>query len=102
MGYRSDVGFVVPESAPHFEKLDEDSNCFDEIRSQDGFRLYVVESIKWYEDDNLVQAVEQYIRENEDECLFVRIGESQEDIQVEGHLWENPFELGFVRRLTYS
>ena len=46
MGYRSQVGFVVPENAPRFEQLDDDANCFDEIREVDGCRLYFCDHIK--------------------------------------------------------
>jgi len=102
MGYRSEVGFVVPENAPRFEKLDEDADCFDSIRDADGYRLYVAEQIKWYEGDNVVDAVEEYVREHEDDCLFVRIGESDDDLEVIGHLWENPFNLGYVRELRFD
>ena len=102
MGYRSQVGFVVPENAPRFEQLDDDANCFDEIREVDGCRLYFCDHVKWYSGDNLVEAVEAYILEHEDECLFIRVGESDSDLEILGTMWDNPFNLGYVRNVTFD
>jgi hypothetical protein len=102
MGYRSEVGFVVPSDAPKFEEIE---NCFEQIEEKDGYKLYTASWLKWYDDFEVVQAVAAYISKLEDEekdFLFIRIGEEDSDLDVEGHFWDNPFNFGYVKKLTYD
>jgi hypothetical protein len=102
MGYRSEVAFIVPEKAPRFEEIE---NCFATIKEKDGLRLYHSSWLKWYEDFEIVQAVESYLDEldeNEDRFLFIRLGEDGNDIEERGNLWDNPFGLGWCRKIEFD
>lgn len=105
MGYRSDVAFVVPESAPRFEELDKD--VFD-VHEKGGYRLYHVEQIKWYPDDEVVKAVTAYMYKLDNLCdddqryLFIRLGEDTDDNEVRGYLYDNPFDLRHIRRIEFE
>jgi len=104
MGYRSEVAFIVPENAPHFEEID---NCFDTVVEKDGLRLYHATWLKWYEDFPVVQAVTSYLSKlddtiEEERYLFIRLGEDTSDAEEEGNLWDNPFNLGWTRKIEFS
>lgn len=103
MGYRSEVAFVVPDGAPRFEEVD---NVFDEIKEQNGYRLYHGDWLKWYEDYPIVQAVDAYFSkmmdEDRDDYLFIRIGESSDDVDEDGCFWDNPFGLSWTRKITFE
>jgi hypothetical protein len=104
MGYRSEVAFVVPESAPRFEEVE---NCFEDVIERDGCRLYYATWIKWYEDYPIVQAVTDYLVSLEDDgksedYLFIRLGEDYNDIEEEGEFWDNPFDLGWARKININ
>jgi hypothetical protein len=100
MGYRSEVAFIVPESAPKFEDVE---NCFETIKESDGYRLYHGTWLKWYEDYPAPQAVASYLADLEpEEYLFIRLGEDSNDIEEEGEFWDNPFGLGWVRQIEFE
>ena len=104
MGYRSQVGFVVPDTAPKFEEIED--ACFDDVYERDGYRLYAAEWVKWYEDFEIVQAVEKYLDKLDEEdryedYVFVRIGEELADVDERGSMWKNPFEFGWSRQIVY-
>ena len=104
MGYRSEVAFVVPDSAPRFENRED--NCFETVREEDGCRLYHTSWMKWYENDSdypIVQAVMDYLSELDDEdFLFIRIGDDVGDIEEVGYFFDNPFNLGYTRRICFD
>ena len=99
MGYRSQVGLVIPESAPRFEQIDD---IFDQIDEKGGYRLYICEAVKWYDEFPVVKAVTEYVNKHEDDCILIILGEDDGDIETTGSLWENPFGLGYVRNLILS
>jgi hypothetical protein len=104
MGYRSEVAFVVPESAPRFEEVD---NCFEDIIERDGYRLYHSTWLKWYEDFPIVISVSDYLtsldqEDKTDDYLFIRLGEDNGDVEEEGDLWDNPFDLGWTRKIEFE
>lgn len=39
---------------------------------------------------------------NEQDYLFIRIGESDDDTEYRGGFWENPFGMCLVRRITFE
>jgi hypothetical protein len=104
MGYRSEVAFIVPDSAPRFEEIED---CFDHITEKEGYRLYYADWLKWYEDAEVVMAVTNYLtdlhtEDKTEEFLFIRLGEDVSDIEEDGQFWDNPFELGWSRKIRYS
>ena len=103
MGYRSEVAFVVPDSAPRFEEME---NCFEDIIEKDGYRLYHSTWLKWYEDYPIVHAVQEYLfsldEDGGEDYLFIRLGEDNADVEEEGGLWDNPFDLGWARKIEFE
>jgi len=104
MGYRSEVGFVIPVDGPKFEDLDD---VFDEIAEYNGYRLYIASWLKWYPNYPLVEAVETYFEHLEqedkhDEYYFTRVGEENGDIETAGEFYDNPFELGPSQTVYYT
>jgi hypothetical protein len=99
MGYRSEVAFVVPASAPRFEEIED---CFDKIEERDGYRLYHAAWVKWYDDVPVVQAVNTYLNGLTDQHRFIRIGEDYDDVETWGHLQGDPFDLRWVREVVFD
>ncbi len=122
MGYYSDVGLALnKEAAIKFknilDNLDEQSQETKEIKSfilndakrrnnaETGEELYIWYSTKWYTDDPAyfpeITLTENFIKNLEDdEFLFIRIGENFDDIEIQGDYWANSFDFGFERRLV--
>ena len=67
-------------------------------------RLYRADWIKWYQDYEIVQEVTDYLEElgDEEDWLFIRIGEEIEDMEFLGNAWENPFNLQLLRNIHYD
>jgi len=107
MGYRSEVAFVVPDSAPRFEDI-ENRGWLTVISESDGFRLYHATWVKWYSDFPVVKAVLEYFANLDTEeggnenYLFIRLGEDNSDVEEEGGLWDNPFDLGWARKIEFN
>lgn len=39
---------------------------------------------------------------DDEDFLFIRIGENFEDLEIQGRYWENPFNLDVVRTVEFS
>ena len=61
-----------------------------------------------YDDDEVVKAVTAYMDKMDEQCdaeqgyLFIRLGEMEDDNEVRGFLYENPFDLHRVRRIAFE
>jgi len=124
VGYRSEVGFVIRSKpravdgndavslfVPRFEDIEE-SNLFDTIirppvdveipNDRDAF-LYHVEQVKWYEGFKVVDAVAEFLNMLDyEDFLFIRVGDDADDNEAEGSYWNNPYDMGMERRITFS
>lgn len=61
------------------------------------------DSVKWYQMFEEIACINSVMEELDDEdFLFIRIGEDFEDIEILGRYWENPFNLDVVRTVEFS
>lgn len=61
------------------------------------------DSIKWYQMFEEIACINSVMEELDDEdFLFIRIGEDFEDLEIQGRYWENPFNLDVVRTVEFS
>ena len=118
MGYRSDVGLALSKvGAVSLQKklvaLDQDSETFFKVtellkyahkhmkHEETGSELYLWDYLKWYDSYSDVRFIEDLMGELEDEeFLFLRIGEDMNDNEEKGSFWDNPFELSILRTIT--
>lgn len=118
MGYYSDVVLVLSKKAAQvlrerIEKAEaeaeEGADCdwqvdfTDKYLKTDGAELYYWESIKWYTAFPEVKWLEDFIDSLDGtDFLFIRIGESYEDIEHDGMFWDNPFTVNIARKITFN
>ena len=118
MGYRSDIGLALKQSAVHtlhqkLNALDKNSEAFSSITdfiayadkhhedTDSGAEVYLWEGSKWYEEFSDVSFIENLLAELDwKDFLFIRIGEDYDDTEVRGDFWDNPFELGLTRKIS--
>ena len=113
MGYRSQVGFVIKrnnEAGLEIPKFEEIENCFDFVRYGEEAVFYHSSWVKWYDygpsDNNLCDQVEAFLNKigevNDNDYLFIRLGEDDGDMDSKGNYWDNEFDFGYKRELTYN
>ena len=108
MGYYSTVVIAVKaEGVASFESVfnsgDWDSDWFTTIDHTDrawlepGDKAYIIENVKWYKRFPEVQAIRDWMDDNDDDCdiyKFLRRGEHVDDLEERGEAFE---ELYFCR-----
>ena len=120
MGYRSDVGLALTQSAVQtlnrkLNALDKTSEAFSVITdffayaykhfadTESGSEVYLWEYVKWYEEFPDVGFIEHLLTALDwSDFLFIRIGEELDDIDSRGSFWDNPFDLGISRSIIIS
>jgi hypothetical protein len=118
MSYRSDVGICLTttgkktldarlaELEPDTDRtryINELLNSPRDKREGFGAVAWLWESLKWYSDYKDVAFIENLLRDLEDEdYLFIRVGESDDDTEYRGSFWENPFGMCLVRGITFD
>lgn len=120
MGYRSDVGLALTKEGVVFlnnklNNLDKDSKLFNDATDmitypkqhcadkESGAEMYLWTYQKWYLQFQEIMFFENLMNELEPESFyFVRIGEELDDNEVRGSFWDNPFDLGIDRSITFS
>ncbi len=106
MGYRSDVALAIRASAAREILADPDSaqvlSEADKNLSDDGALLFHWEEIRWDSYDKETGALMGLLADLDyDDFLFIRLGEDDEDTEILGGWWDNPFDLGYVRRIEF-
>jgi hypothetical protein len=112
MGYRSEVAVVIKKEV--YETFvnglsEEDKKNIGELL-QDAEKHeneYAVllrwQDIKWYLDYNDVGAFMKSLENlDEDDYLFVRIGDDMDDTQTCGYWWDNTFDVSINRSIYFS
>jgi hypothetical protein len=119
MGYRSEVGLclnAVGEKtlAESLQNLEADNEHAGIIRGlfasaekkrdeESGAVAYYWEWLKWYQDYPDVAFVESLLESLEDDdYLFIRVGESDDDTEGQGEFWENPLGMCLVRGIAFD
>jgi hypothetical protein len=108
MGYRSVVALVIHKTHEQAMLADNDiAQVLSEVDKKledDESLLFFWEDTKWYSDDKEISALMAFLS-NIDDCddyLFIRLGESDDDTEIEGSWWNNPFEMGYARRIEFN
>jgi hypothetical protein len=108
MGYRSYVALTIRKA--HGPAMLADQGIAqllseaDDRLEDDGALLFHWDSIKWYHDDQEIAALDRFLSDLDeyDDYLFIRLGESDDDTEIQGGWWDNPFDLGYVRRIEFN
>lgn len=107
MGYRSQVALCV--RAVHKAAMMTNPNvvnCLsdadDKLEDEDGV-LYHWGCVKWYDDYANVDALMKFLSDLDeyDDFLFIRLGEEDADTDIQGGWWDNPFDMGYARRIEF-
>lgn len=110
MGYRSDVALAIKtEFIPELLK-DHNNIPFVEIKMlleradvmvKDDCTLYHWDYIKWYGDD-VDALISNLYTINSENWYFIELGEDIDDNKLMGAYYDNPFNLGYVRQITFE
>lgn len=107
MGYCSQVALCV--RTVHKAAMMADPNvvtCLSDadetLEDEDGM-LYHWDSVKWYNGSVDVDALMGFLHniDDSDDFLFIRLGEDDSDTDIEGGWWDNPFDMGYARRIEF-
>ena len=115
MGYYSDVAFVLsPKAAQTLDsKLLQEGDDSENIQAikypnttreaADGSRLYYWDLIKWYSEFPEIAWIEEF-RDSlpPDDFLFIRLGESLDDVEELGTYYGSPFGVSVRREITFN
>ena len=72
------------------------------IDSKSRAEFFHWDSVKWYQMFEEIACINSVMEELDDEdFLFIRIGEDFEDIEIQGRYWDNPFNLDVVRTVEF-
>jgi hypothetical protein len=117
MGYCSDVGLCLTkigkevlearvnaleagnEKTSHIRRLLDKPNGKREDE-ESGAIAWLWDSIKWYLDYDNVSFIENFLQDlDEEEYLFIRIGASDDDTEIRGGFFDNPFSMNLMRAI---
>ena len=120
MGYRSQVGFCLTAKGYElFQKklstLDAENTQAKEVRcltthadnevhdAATGAHLWFWSWLKWYSEYKEVAFFEEVMAAlDSEEYSFVRVGESDDDCEVSGSFWDNPFDMCLSRDIDFD
>jgi hypothetical protein len=119
MGYRSDVGLCLTENGkkilearlselePDADKTTYVHELLDSRRKREdqesGAVAWLWEHLKWYWDFEDVSFFESLMNDlGHDDYYFIRVGEDDDDTDVRGGFWENPFGMSLLRGITFD
>ena len=120
MGYRSDVGLCLTENGKktldaRLSELEAGTastgyihDLLNPIRNKhedpkSGAVAWLWEYLKWYTDYEDVAFFENLMSDLDyDDYYFIRVGEDNDDTDVRGGFWENPFGMCLVRGIAFD
>ena len=118
MGYRSDVGLCLSAKGKEFldarlaeleagtgetRLIREVLNSHYKDDEESGAVAWFWECTKWYSEFEDVAFIENLLRNLDDEdFLFVRVGEDDNDAETSGAFWRNPFGMCMVRCISFE
>ena len=119
MSYRAEVCVVLTAEGEKvlrdhlFYMPDNDTTKIQVIRLLDtyvthtstsltGATLYYWENYEWYNNETVVEYFDQFFQDlDENEYLFLRLGEVLTDIKIRGKFWSNPFNTIVLRSIYF-
>ena len=120
MGYLSDVGLCLTENGKKTldDKLaeleagtDRTQNIHEFLNSsrneledtESGAVAWFWEYIKWYPDYDNVVFIENLLQNmDEEDYYFIRVGQCDDDTEIDGRFCRNPFCMGLIRGITFG
>lgn len=117
MGYYSEVALVfTAKGAETMRSMIDEQQLGMALRTRNFLEeaMYAVDSesraeffhwnsVKWYQMFEEIACINSVMEELDDEdFLFIRIGEDFEDLEIQGRYWDNPFNLDVVRTVEFS
>jgi hypothetical protein len=119
MGYRSDVGLCLNVKGKKgfqdaLDALEGNQEHTKIIRELFGYAekredtdsaavAYLWRDVKWYADYPDVTFVESLLQSiGDDEYLFIRVGESDDDTEYRGCFWDNPLGMCLMRGIAFD
>jgi hypothetical protein len=120
MGYRSEVGLCLSaegkrnleQALPELEcKNRETAKTVNELLNSGNMRehkesgavAYHWEWLKWYHDFDDVSFFNSFMETLDDnDYLFIRLGESDDDNEIECSFWSNPFGMCMLRSISFD
>jgi len=119
MGYLSDVGIclsakgkeALDAALAEAKKINEHFSVIQalldkaavRIAADDGTVAYHWEYLQWYADYSGVSFIENLLNTlDDDDYLFIRVGESDGDTEYQGEFWNNPLGMGLARGIAFD
>lgn len=126
MGYYSNVGIALSKEGyekfiKHYNdtfsyrqnEFESDLRYYEEEKkkmnnpehvAEDGSVFYHFPEIKWYEGayPEIQIIMSSLFQLDEDEYLYIRLGENIDDIEERGYFYDNPFSFGIQRYLNFE
>ena len=120
MGYRSDVGLCLTDTGKktlearlaELEAGTDRTRRIHELLDSPGARwevqgsgavAWLWEYLKWYADYDDVAFIEKLLNDlDEEDYFFIRVGESNDDTEIHGGFWENPFGMCLMRGIAFD
>jgi hypothetical protein len=120
MGYRSELGLcltreVRPKIEHALSELENQNSktagivqelleCGEKREdAKNGCVAYHWANLKWYADYEDVAFVENLLGDLEEEqYLFIRVGEADDDTEYRGCFWDNPFGMALIRGIAFD
>jgi hypothetical protein len=70
---------------------------------ESGAVAYHWEYLKWYSDYDDVSFFESFMETLDgNDYLFIRLGKSDDDNEIEGSFWDNPFGMCMLRSISFD
>ena len=115
MGYYSSVGIALSKNAASClmkkaQRITEQTERYlydhpdrHEIDKESGDELWLWSSVKWYDGYPEVDLFMNFLNEiDEDDFVFIRVGESYDDIERRGCYWDNVYGLDVETSIVTS
>jgi hypothetical protein len=120
MGYRSDVGLCLTKAGkkvlearlaelePETDRIKHIHELLDSPRDkreeqESGAIAWLWEYLKWYSDYADVSFIESLLQSLDyNDYLFISVGESDDDTEIHGGFWDNPFGMSLVRGIVFD
>lgn len=119
MGYRSEIALCLSDKAVRELKkrlaalggTEEEADIRSLFTGSDvhhtdqetGDSLWVWSWVKWYDEFPEVRFVRSLLADmDEEDFLFVRVGEEYADLEHQGLMWDNAFDVNILREIGYT
>lgn len=115
MSYRSDSALALTKVGvdalskklmSHDPRIPEVRNLLDDasfhyVDDASGSEVWMWEWLTWYPECKEISVLEELMSElDEENFYFIRIGEENDDTEIRGQFWDNPFQMELYRGIN--